>query len=221
MRRVAGMIAGALAVAGAGLVAVAAGSESKTSAPLPVPEIDMKAHLADAVEASSDDLGELRLNPGDTFRQILLTAFENGRGGHYLMRLRDGAHAVTIPYFPIYGNLFVTGSLLPELDLRFDSFDAVTGDKRPQMAGPGGMSDAVATRPEDGIAPITDPVRQERLAWGLERLPDTAFSSSTYFTSRAWDRHFTQPREPGGRMAGKLVICDQVSVLEQGAGITP
>ena len=136
------------------------GIRKRQPAPLPVLEIDMKTHLADAMAASTYDLEGVRINPGDPYQQITLTAFRNGRDGHYLLRLRDGAQVATIPYFPIYGNLFVSGSLLQELDLRFYNFDQVTGNKRPDMAGRGGMNDAVATRPEDDIAPIAAIYRQ-------------------------------------------------------------
>ena len=103
-----------------------------------------------------------------------------------------------------------------------DGFSRYPRTYTPEQAGEvfSALYDALGP-PGLGEELITDPLRQERFAWGLERLPDTTFSHTTYFTSRAWDRHFTLPREPGGRMVGQLMICDQLSALEQAAGITP
>lgn len=350
-------------------------------------DVDMKAHLAESLDQSTYQLDDLRLPPDENFTQILLTSFETGRDGHTLIQLRDGDRAATIPYFPVYGNLYVARSIIQELDLRYYNFADVTPDKRPDMPD---MSHLVATTPQDDIDPIleiidildgfgweafkgncyknrfpdenahvvcpetlvfdpkgdmtrraviesyialaqeayenddiqildavgrpvlgawighdgtliraeihartdfsvpadtpwpertfnlelnlnfhsqyaairsnrlgdcfpafeqprrqytpthaqvifeelytalgppelrgdliADAVRQERIAWGLERLSDDASRSNDYYATRAWDRHFTTPRDPGGAMPGRLKVCDLVPALEAQAG---
>ena len=360
---------------------------ANTTRDIPVLDVDLKTHLAENLDKSTYALDDLFLSPNDTYAQILLTSFMNERDGYTLIRLRDGEETATIPYFPIYGDLYVSGSIVQEFDLRYYNFAAVTPDKRPDMTD---MSNAVATTPQEDIAPIleiidlldgfewipfkghcyknrfpdvkvttpcphqaifdpagnisrrdivetyidqttdaytsdniqaleiigqpvlgawiqpdgtlvraeltthtdlsipsdtpwsdrkfnlelhmnfqsqyaairanqvgecfsnletpkrqytptqsqvvfeglyaalgppefggdllVDPVRQERLAWGLERLVDEPFSYAGYHSTRAWDRHYTQPREAGGAMKGLLSICNLVEELETRAG---
>jgi hypothetical protein len=82
----------------------------------------------------------------------------------------------------------------------------------------GGLYDALGA-PQLGDALIAQPVEQETFARGVLRLPESEFDSSTYFTARAWDRHYDQPREPGGAMRGRLTLCDLVPELEAEAGV--
>ncbi|WP_179378711.1 hypothetical protein [Jannaschia marina] len=122
-------VAGALAVA---LFVLA--STRGTSGPPEALDLRPGEFLSESLARSTYDAGDLRLR-SDGPTQILLTPFETDRPRPPVIRLRSGDTAVTLPFVPARGDLYVAFGQVAELDLGFYNFDALDPDAGRDLSG--------------------------------------------------------------------------------------
>lgn len=91
-------------------------------------------YFVDTLNRSTYDLSRIVLGSSD-FTQVLLTPFENERPRSAHIRLRSDGHAVTLPFIPARGDVYIDAGRAYVLELGFYNFPDLALDGTRDMRG--------------------------------------------------------------------------------------